>query len=116
MSEQRITVDDVDYDDYGRVLHEGRRVDGQVWEIASDGRVISEFTYQDGVQDGPTRLYRPTGELESEQWYDFGSRVRVRKWHPNGQLSRDETYRGGVLQEARAWAADGTEVDPATQP
>ena len=61
-----------------------------------------KLTTARGIKDGPARLYRPNGDVESEEWYDFGSIRYSRTWYPNGQLRSEKSYERGFLVEELA--------------
>ena len=114
MADARITVEELVYDDQLRCGHNGAPVTGPVWEFGPDGQVISEITYCAGVQDGPTRLFRPTGELEFEEWYRAGVLQRRRVLHPNGQVRQEVVLERLAVVTDRRWTEAGVEIDAVT--
>lgn len=113
--EGRITLDEIDYDEDLRAIHEGRRIHGEVIETDDEGRTVGVTTFTDGVKDGPMRQFYADGRLKAERLYRMGLPDGIaRTWHPSGAIATELTYDRAKLLGQRAWSEDGTEVDPKT--
>lgn len=81
MSRIDVNLDTVDWDDDGRLLHEGIPFTGEALEILDDRLTHQEF-YENGVPHGAVRAWWPDGTPKSEG--------QVRHGLPYG------TFRGGT--------------------
>lgn len=72
----------------------------------------SEISYRNGMQDGPSRDWYPTGRLKAEDFY----RENVinglsRKWREDGTLVSEETYELGIRVRSKRFSRSGEVVD-----
>jgi antitoxin component YwqK of YwqJK toxin-antitoxin module len=105
----RVMLNEADFNDDDRLTYGGQLFTGVAVEVGSDGVLLAESTYRDGVHDGPGRAFRDDGSVRAEDNYHFGILVESREWHRNGQLAyevhNDEF--GRMLSEQR-WNEDGS--------
>ncbi|MEO3746718.1 hypothetical protein [Plantactinospora sp. B5E13] len=105
----RVLLDEADFNDDDRLTYRGKLFTGVAVEVDSEGVLLAESTYRNGVQDGPERTFHEDGSVRTEDTYRFGILVESREWHRNGRLAcelRNDAF-GRRLTEQR-WAEDGT--------
>jgi antitoxin component YwqK of YwqJK toxin-antitoxin module len=113
--EEKLTLDQIDYDEDLRAIYGGEHIYGEVVELDAEGRTVAVTTFTDGVKDGPWRTYYPNSRLKAECSYRMGLPDGLsRTWHPNGAPASEATFEYGDVVAERAWSEDGTEVDPKT--
>ena len=77
----------------GQLLFEGEFKDGiengrvRCWDV--NGQLLKDFTARGGAFHGRVRQWHETGTMASDGEYEFGIRVRERRWSPDGQLAED---------------------------
>lgn len=75
-----------------------------VWaRFAEHGKMLSMQTYDNGVLEGPARLFyvKPAGQVREEKIFREGKMEGpLTKFAIDGSVKSVETYKGGVLQEA----------------
>ncbi|MBM7774689.1 antitoxin component YwqK of YwqJK toxin-antitoxin module [Actinokineospora baliensis] len=113
MSAMRVDYDDVVFEDDLRVTYQGRAFTGEVVEHAPNGAVVALTTYFEGLEDGPSAEWYPTGEPKAEGTVRAGSAVGVHKtWHRNGTIATyDEFTDRGKLTLRRRWDESGTVLE-----
>jgi antitoxin component YwqK of YwqJK toxin-antitoxin module len=114
----RVDFDDVVTENDLRVTYQGRSYTGEVVERAPDGAVVAVTTYWQGVEDGPSAEWYPTGEPKYEGLVRFGTAVGVhRSWHRNGTVAAyDEFSDEGRLVLRRRWEDTGELVEDRSFP
>jgi len=72
---------------------------------------VSEISYVDGRQEGPSRDWYPSGQLKAEVMYRNNVRHGyTREFTEDGVLSREELYDYGVRTQSIVFDAAGTEI------
>ncbi len=62
-----------------------------------DGTPMSQVTYKDCLMDGEWKTWFENGKLESEFYFDNGNPTGIWKfWNPDGTLQRVEKHNGGM--------------------
>ncbi|MFE2995159.1 toxin-antitoxin system YwqK family antitoxin [Nocardia sp. NPDC059246] len=108
----RISRDQVELDDYGRICYEDEPYTGEVEKYADNGQLVLLFTYDDGVEDGPQHEWWPDGSKRSEGVTRMGSAVgEWQYWYENGHLKERVVLddQGRVLVRQR-WNATGEQT------
>ncbi|MCZ7377847.1 toxin-antitoxin system YwqK family antitoxin [Micromonospora sp. WMMC250] len=109
----RVDYDDVETEDDLRVTYQGEPFTGEVVERSPQGQVIALTTYFEGMEDGPSAEWYPTGERKAEGNVRYGTAVGVHEeWHRNGNpASRVEFDNQGRMLSRQRWAEDGTPIE-----
>ncbi|MDG4835724.1 hypothetical protein O7631_04245 [Micromonospora sp. WMMD967] len=109
----RVDYDDVETEDDLRVTYQGEPFTGEVVERSPQGQVVALTTYFEGMEDGPSAEWYPTGERKAEGSVRYGTAVGVHEeWHRNGNLaSRVEFDDQGRMLSQQRWAEDGTPIE-----
>ncbi|HEX5116113.1 MAG TPA: hypothetical protein VFW65_13035 [Pseudonocardiaceae bacterium] len=109
-SPQRVRVGDTTVDEHEDVCYQGVPFTGQVYDTASDGTLVTQKSYRDGLEDGPQHEWYSDGTPESEYQAVAGAVVGLAlDWHPNGQLARRQEFDSyGELRRREVWDPDGT--------
>ncbi|MEU7771827.1 hypothetical protein AB0C44_10970 [Micromonospora taraxaci] len=109
----RVDYDDVATEDDLRVTYQGELFTGEVVERSPQGQVIALTTYFEGMEDGPSADWYPTGERKAEGSARYGTAVGVHEeWHRNGNpASRVEFDDQGRMLSRQRWAEDGTPIE-----
>lgn len=109
----RVDFDDVDTEDDLKVTYQGRPFTGEVVERAPGGAIVAMTTYYEGMEDGPTAEWYPTGERKAEGVVRYGTAVGVHQtWHRNGAIATlDEFDDKGRLLLRRRWDESGRVVE-----
>ncbi|MBV2363586.1 toxin-antitoxin system YwqK family antitoxin [Streptomonospora nanhaiensis] len=110
----RVTEDDLESQDDGRVLYQGLPYTGEVAELAGDGTVVAVVSYERGREHGPWREWYPDGRLKVAGRVEYGKGAvgTWRTWHPNGRLAERHDFDGdGRLRGVRRWDAEGNLVE-----
>ncbi|MEU9322185.1 hypothetical protein [Streptomyces sp. NPDC048295] len=107
----RIDIDDpeLEMDEGEVVFRRGERFTGEVVEH-QQGALVSLVTYEDGVEDGPSREWYMDGTLRSDGVLRGGFPVgECRDWHPNGRpAARVLLSANGLRQlEITEWDDEG---------
>ncbi len=83
----------------GEKMAQGSYVDEKrvgKWQFFSGDQVVSEETFTDGVKDGISRTYYPTGELlEESEWQKGQQTGSYRVFFPNGKPYMQCKYSNG---------------------
>lgn len=83
------SVNAVLYDINGKTIAEGRYVAERktgLWKQYSDGRLISEEEFLNGIRHGKSRIYYPTGELlEETEWQEDKRNGSYRAFYLSGK-------------------------------
>jgi antitoxin component YwqK of YwqJK toxin-antitoxin module len=109
----RVEYDDVKTEDDLRVTHQGEPFTGEVVERSPQGQVIAVTTYFNGMEDGSSTEWYPTGERRAAGSARYGLAVGVHEeWYRNGSLAiRSEFDDHGRLLSRHRWAPDGTPLE-----
>lgn len=93
----------------------GKPFTGIGCDFNSDGRVLSEIEYVDGIQSGLEKTYFPSGQLQSETTYQHGvAHGCSREWFENGRLKSETYYEYSVPVYAKVWNEAGQLVSDYT--
>ncbi|MEU7948458.1 hypothetical protein AB0C50_27545 [Micromonospora taraxaci] len=95
------------------MTYQGDLFTGEVVERSPQGQVIALTTYFEGMEDGPSAEWYPTGERKAEGSARYGTAVGVHEeWHRNGNpASRVEFDDQGRMLSRQRWAEDGTPIE-----
>lgn len=113
----RVDYDDVETEDDLKVTHQGKPFTGEVVERGPGGVVVAITTYYEGMEDGPSYEWYPTGERKAagsvrygtavgvhEEWYRSGALAAVDEFDDRGRhLSRRRWDESGALTEERVY-------------
>ena len=93
----RVDLDDVEWNDFALVTHNGEPFTGEVVEKTSTGAVVAVTDYTGGMEEGP-----------STEWYPSGVH---QEWHLDGHLAAETEFddQGRQLSN-REWDETGNEV------
>lgn len=99
-------------DDTGKLTGRFQLVDGRLHGTStmfSEGRVIAEICYAQGLRHGEMRSYGDSGQLSSVVQHAADLvQGEACYYHPNGALARRANYQGGRLHgEVCDYAPDG---------
>ena len=87
------------FDQLGKKMAEGAYVDEKrvgKWQFYADNRKVSEEMYADGVKQGTSRTFYPTGEvLEETEWHNGQQHGNHRVFFTNGQPYMQCRYSNG---------------------
>ncbi|MEV1288695.1 hypothetical protein [Micromonospora sp. NPDC049679] len=110
MSETRINIDDLDWDDSQRAIVDERLVTGEVAEYDANGELIAVIGYRDGLKHGSELHYFPGGKLQYRGEWANGRAVGVHHaWYLSGQMAEEHHYSDeGWPVEVLKWSEDGT--------
>lgn len=90
---KRVDFDEVDWDEFGLVVHDGEPVTGEVVERAPNGAIAAVTSYVNGREDGPSTEWYPSGQVKARGEVRFGEAVGVHQvWHANGQLAAETEF------------------------
>jgi antitoxin component YwqK of YwqJK toxin-antitoxin module len=96
----------------GTIEWKDRPFTGIAKEFRSDGSVVSEIEYVNGVQQGAARHYHPSGKLYSEDWFVGNSRNGPsHEWNEAGSLVLDAMYEHGILIREKRWNDEGELIE-----
>lgn len=101
----------LDYDAELIYTYNGQRFTGVGYEEEPE-RGLSEISYVDGVQEGPSRDWYPSGQLKGETIYKDNVRHgHNREFREDGTLSLEEIYEHGVLVRSATFDENGNMVE-----
>jgi antitoxin component YwqK of YwqJK toxin-antitoxin module len=84
---------------------------GLAREYSKDGKLISETSYVNGLQDGIARYWYSTGELRGEETFKRNGRTGMsRWWYPSGKLQRETTFEHSICVVEKEWNEQGAIV------
>src|SRR4051794_40938376 len=103
----RISIDQVDLVDNFVMYHNGAPFSGIVYETNAGGALVGQIALNDGIREGLTRTWYPTGEKEREEMYSKNSlHGECREWYRTGRTSCSvaaETLGAGVALTPGSW-------------
>ena len=103
-----VDFDDLDTDQRGRCLLDGRPYTGLAIESFPDGNPRSEAHFRAGLLAGSAKEWYEDGQIESDEFFHRGMLHGPRKsWHPNGQIREVGTYQHGACLARREWGQAG---------
>jgi antitoxin component YwqK of YwqJK toxin-antitoxin module len=107
-----IQTDEVEWDDSARLLHRGVPFTGEAVTHNWLDEVTSLITYVDGIREGVQREWYDGEELKAERTIHNGRVVGPsREWRPNGQLAKEKRFdERGLLVSENLWDEDGQAV------
>lgn len=105
----RVDFDEVSWDDDSRVVHNGVWFTGEVVEKTRSGEIVAVTSYWNGVEDGQSTEWYPSGQLKARGVARYGQAVGAHQvWHPNGQLATEAVFDDeGHQLSRRAWDEAG---------
>lgn len=116
----RVRDDQLDFDEDLIYYYHGSRFTGIGYEDVP-GKILSEVSYKNGMQDGPARDWLPSGRLKTESMYrENVLHGHVREFRDDGSLASEKNYEWGVLVSSAEFDEAGrpastfyiTEEDP----
>ena len=73
----------------------------------SNGRVVEELSFVDGIQHGVAREWYPSGRLRVEWHYYRNVRHGIsREFDENGRLASEAVHEYGIKTRERRWEGD----------
>lgn len=107
----RVRFDDLVVSDDQSLAWQGRPFTGVAYESDGTGRLISEVTYVDGLQNGVGREWYESGKLRSESQFMHGSKHGLSKnWYEDGRLASEAEYQYSIKTQERTWDRGGTPI------
>jgi len=104
----RVQFDDLTVEDDQSLSYQGIPFTGVAYEANDNGVVISESSYENGLQKGVTREWNSSGRILTESYFDQGSKHGISKrWHENGQLESEAEYIYSIKVRERDWDRQG---------
>ncbi|MCG9768450.1 hypothetical protein L1D59_07490 [Pseudoalteromonas piscicida] len=104
---KKINDDLLDVSDQMVYLYDGKPFTG-VGVEESDGRLISETHYLDGMQHGTSKEWFPSGALNIETEFVKSVRHGVsREWFDTGEQQSYTLYEFGIVVEQKVWSEKG---------
>lgn len=111
LDERRVPDEEIEFDEDMIYFHNGIRFTGIGYED-SPVRGLSEISYRDGYQDGPSRDWYPSGVLQSEWMFRYNVREGIsREFDIGGSLISEEFYEHGILVRSNKFDPDGSLVE-----
>lgn len=93
----RVSVQEIDFMDDYRYCYRGLPFSGTAFETDSNGRLIAEMEFHDGMQHGKSGVFYPSGQLQREASYRYNTlHGVVSEWNINGTVELVEEYELGV--------------------
>ena len=105
---QRVNSDEIEieYTEGGSPLYtwEGEPFTGVAFDVDDSGNLISEITYQEGIENGSEKNWYPDGQLESvrnNKW----NRIHgdFKEWYPDGQVKIEGKCELGYVVWRKSW-------------
>lgn len=92
----------------GSYEYEDQPFTGVAREYSNDGKLLSEISYENGLQHGIARYWYPTGELRGEETFKRNGRTGVsRWWYRDGKLERETTFEHSIRVLEKEWNERG---------
>jgi antitoxin component YwqK of YwqJK toxin-antitoxin module len=108
MNMNRVSFDDLLYEDDGIYSHEGAPFSGVACDVFPNGKVRSEAQFVDGHQEGVAKEWYDNGQIKFERMYlGDGLHGVSKEWHPNGQLKEESECEFGICLESKEWDDGG---------
>lgn len=105
-------IENLDFLDDQTCCLGGRPFTGTAVESFRDGRIRSEISYVDGMQDGMSRDWYESGVLRYEAMYrENNLHGTLREWHTSGAPKVEAVYEMGIELNFIEWSEDGRKVD-----
>jgi antitoxin component YwqK of YwqJK toxin-antitoxin module len=113
----QVNYDDIELDESDRAYLNDEPYTGEVIETTSTGQVVGLTTYYNGVEDGPSAEWYPTGERKAAGTITWGLPTGTHEeWHRNGTLATHSTFDDkGHLLTRRRWDENGTLIEEIDQ-
>jgi antitoxin component YwqK of YwqJK toxin-antitoxin module len=110
----RVDLDQIQWDEFALVIYNGEPFTGEVVEKSPDGAIVAVTNYTDGLEDGPSTEWYPSGQLRARGLSRLGTAVGVhQEWHPNGRLAAETRFDDqGRQLSGEAWDEAGNESSP----
>ena len=109
---ERVEADAIEVDDNLIYRHKSLPFTGTACEYWPDGRLRTEVSYVNGMEDGPSREWYENGNLMSEAAYQKGrAHGVIREWDEAGKLREETRCELGYRLETKKWDARGNLID-----
>ena len=97
-------------DDYSYTLR-GVPFTGLARECDKQGRLVAEMSFKNGIQDGVSTQYFPSGRVRFEKSYRSNTlHGESREWFENGSLKQRTVHEFGFVLESDEWDEAGAQV------
>ena len=107
----RVNIIDIEFNDDYSYRHRGVLFTGVAYECRRDGTLVSEMTFVDGIKEGESREWYPTGNKRTETNYKYNTLHGLgMEWFETGGQKRRTIHELGVLIESDEWDEDGNPV------
>ncbi|WP_157489047.1 hypothetical protein [Pseudofrankia sp. DC12] len=107
----RVLDSDLDYDSDLVYSYRGQPFTGVGYDDVP-GHGLSEISYVDGRQEGSSRDWYPSGNLQAETFYKRNMRHGPnREYREDGSIALDEYYEFGVRVSSRTIDENGSVVE-----
>jgi antitoxin component YwqK of YwqJK toxin-antitoxin module len=105
---ERVKMTEIDFNDDHSYSYHGRPFTGVAFEQTSEGKLISEIAFVEGVKEGQTREWYTTGAQRFEKNYRYNAlHGEGREWLETGRLKKRTLHELGVLLEKDEWDEEG---------
>ena len=94
------------------VREDGEPFTGIAHRLAENGVVIAEDRFENGVQEGRSRYWFPSGEPLGEAHFRHDSlHGPTKEWFPGGRMKRDAMFEHGIRLRDKVWNEAGTLIE-----
>jgi antitoxin component YwqK of YwqJK toxin-antitoxin module len=109
---QRVDFDSLQTKADQTIVYQGQPFTGIAVETRSDGTLMCETEFVEGVQNGASREWSTRGQLIAEDTYWNGSKHGIcRRWLESGQPASEDTYEYSIKTKHKEWDATGRMID-----
>jgi antitoxin component YwqK of YwqJK toxin-antitoxin module len=104
----RVHYDELELGSNQLLTWRGEPFTGTAYETDSNGTVIGDARYVQGLQTGVAHEWSAAGQLLSECAYEYGSKDGLcRRWYKNARPECEAEYRFSIKVREKCWSADG---------
>lgn len=108
MKTTRVPFDELDITDNLIVLWKDKPFTGIGYDLNADGKLWSEMTYVNGLQEGFSKEWSTSGTLiVEEQWKRGNLHGFVHEWFENSKLKSKAVREFGILVSKKEWDSEG---------
>src|SRR5258708_32491247 len=103
----KVDISEVDFNDDYSFTRGGVPFTGTACEYDKQGKLVAEMAFRDGMKNGISTQYFPSGGLRFEKSYcDNTLQGEGREWFENGKLKQRTLHEFGFLVENDEWDDD----------
>ena len=102
---------DFNYDTYLET-YQSKPFTGIALEISANANLIAEVSFKDGIKDGPSKYWYPSGQIEKDFYFKNGvGHGHMKEWYENGQLKEESIIELGVILWRNLWDEKGQLIE-----